>query len=219
MTCTLRKRYCRLLIPVFILLILASPPAAGNGAAEAAYGAGLYLTNTGNYTQAIDAFDHALALDPSSYKAWNGKADSLNRDGQYALALQASERALAINASYTEGWINRGFILYNLGKYEDELHAYEQAIALDPGNADGWFNRGYALAGMGRYDEAIRCFEKVREINPSYPNLEANRRIAEKNRDATTPFYIRYAPFIAAGCAVTACIAAWVYRKRHNRRR
>ena len=53
---------------------------------------------------------------------------------------------------------------------------------------------------MKRYDEAIAAFDKVKALQPDYPNLAANRRIAEQLRDAGTPVYIRYAPVIAGIC-------------------
>ena len=35
---------------------------------------------------------------------------------------------------------------------------------------------------MKRYDEAIAAFSKVQVLDPTYPNLAANKRIAEQNR-------------------------------------
>jgi len=141
-----------------------------------------------NYTEAIQAYDTAIILEPAYFEAWNGKADALNRNKQFTPALEASDRVLALKRDFIQGWINRGYILYNLGRYDEELIAYETAISLDPASADAWFNKGYSLAGMKRYDEAIAAFDKVQALNPAYPNLAKNKQIAEQYRNATSSF-------------------------------
>jgi tetratricopeptide (TPR) repeat protein len=150
-----------------------------------------------------------LSLEPSYFEAWNGKADALNRAGNFTEALAASDQVIARKPDYVQGWINRGYILYNLGRYDEELNAYETAIRINPKSAAAWFNKGYSLAGMKRYDEAIAAFDKVRALDPTYPNLEANRRIAEQSRDAITPFYVKYAAPL--GVAALFIIGALVW--------
>lgn len=194
----------RSLVTVFLLVLpcLTFPAAGYTAPAVSSFARGLEFVAAGDYTDALDAFDTATGLEPSYFEAWNGKADVLNRQKNYVAALAASDRALAINSNYPQGWINHGYILYNLGRYDDELKAYEQAVELDPMNAEAWFNQGYALAAMGRYDEAIRSFDMVASIDPSYQNLGANRRLAEKSRDNTTPFFIRYAGWIVVAVVI-----------------
>ena len=146
-----------------------------------------------NYTFANDAFDHAIALEPGYFEAWDRKADALNRAGQFSDALQASSRSLEINPNYIKGWINRGQILYNIGYYYEDIEhnqvkaneyyqqqvlAFEKAIELDPTNPEAWFNKGYALAGLKRYDEAIAAFDNVQSLDPKYPNLALSQKQA-----------------------------------------
>ena len=170
---------------------------------------------TKNYSEALAAYDQAISLDRNNFNAWNGKADALNRARKFTEALAASDTALALEPSNTLGWINRGYILYNLGRYDDELKAYETAISLEPDNAQAWFNKGYSLAGMKRYDEAIAAFDNVQALQPDYPNLAANRRIAEQLRDAGTPVYIRYAPVIAGILLLLVVIGGYlIYRNK-----
>jgi len=170
-----------------------------------------------NYTDAVHAFDHATAIDPGYFEAWNEKADGLNRAQQYNDALVASDQALALNPHHVAKWIDRGYVLYNLGQYADEVKAYERAIEIDPASAEAWFNRGYALAGVGRYDEAIQSFDRVAELNPGFPNLQANCHIAEKNRDASTPFIVKYAPWLTLLCFFIIGFSWRIQRKRKNK--
>ena len=182
---------------ILALIILSSvciPASAYSSNATGWYEQGTALIKNKSYTDAVVAFDHAISTEPLYFEAWNGKADALNRAGNFTEALAASDRVIALKPDYIQGWINRGYILYNLGRYDEELSAYETAIRIDPRSAAAWFNKGYSLAGLKRYDEAIAAFDKVKELDPTFPNLEANRRIAEQNRDAITPFYVKYAP-------------------------
>ena len=211
-------RCCATVFLSIILLILCSsiaPVSASGDDAASLVAQGNALLGTKNYTEALDAFNQAIALDRNNFDAWNGKADTLNRAGNFNLALAASDTALALEPKNPQGWINRGYILYNLGRYDDELNAYETAISIDPNNADAWFNKGYSLAGMKRYDEALAAFDRVQAIRPDYPNLAQNRKIAEQLKATQAPAYVQYWPVIAGAIIVIAAIAAFaIYRKR-----
>ena len=221
---TLRSRACLAAVVLLVLLVCCVPALAYSGEATGWYGQGNALLASGNYTEAVAAYDHAISLEPSYFEAYDAKADALNRNGQFSDALDASTRALAINPDYAQGWINRGQILYNIGYvYEDQkkdlttaneyytqqVLAFEKAIEIDPGNADAWFNKGYALAGLKRYDEAIAAFDKVRELDPGYPKLAQNRQIAVQLRDRATPDYVKYAPVLAGIAVVIIGIVVW----------
>ncbi|OPY36891.1 MAG: lipoprotein NlpI [Methanoregula sp. PtaU1.Bin051] len=213
------KVSCPLISLVVTVLVLSLPvSAAYSPSAVSLFTTGNQLLNAGNYTDAIESFDNAIALEPGYYEAWDAKADALNRNRQYSDALAASDHSLSLNPAYGKGWINRGFILYNLGRYDDEIKAYDKAIAIDPDNADAWFNKGYALAGAGDYDGAIQAFDTVAGINPGYPNLAANRKIAVMNRDSAMPYYIRYAAWIVLAGLVIACAGIWTYTRKTKRR-
>jgi len=203
------------LLLAFVIITIAVSASSGDTAGFVAQGDALVKIK--NYTEAITAYEQAIYLDKNNFAAWNGKADALNRAKKYMDALKASDEALAIEPSNTKGWINRGYILYNLGRYDDELKAYETAISLEPGNAEAWFNKGYSLAGMKRYDEALAAFDKVKELRPDYPNLAANRQIAEQLRDDGRPVYIRYAPLLAGILLVLGITTGYLLYRRKNR--
>jgi len=212
----MRSRSTVLFILALLVLCSAGTVVAASGDdAVSLVAQGNSLLRTKNYTEALDAFNQAIALDRNSFDAWNGKADVLNRAGNFNLALAASDTAIALEPKNPQGWINRGYILYNLGRYDDELSAYETAISIDPNNADAWFNKGYSLAGMKRYDEALAAFDRVQQIRPDYPNLAQNRKIAEQLKASQSPVYLQYLPIIAGAILVIAAIAGFVvYRKR-----
>lgn len=221
-------------IPVagfFVLLMLAMPVSAYSDEAVAWYSQGNVLLQSQNYTAAVYAYNHAIAIEPQYFEAMNAKADALNRNQSFVDALSASDQSLSVNPNYVTGWINRGQILYNIGYvYEDQFHnmtkadeyynyqlnAFDKAIALDPNNAEAWFNRAYALAGMKRYDEAIDAFDKVKTLNPNYPNLAKNREIAVHLRDASVPFYVKYSGVFIGIIGICAIILVWFFFLREK---
>lgn len=228
-------KYTNALPLVFILVLgacLVIPAAALPADAPGWYALGENLTAQNNYTAALEAYDHALSLDPSFADAWNGRADILNRAYQYTpdplatlnLALAASDKALELNASSVPLWINRGQILYNVGYYygsnndqanatkyyNEQLEAFNKALALEPANTDALFNKGYALCGMGRCTEGLADFEKVKSLDPTYPYIDGNIESAQKVAAKETPFYVKYA-FAIVLCAVAIIGAALWY--------
>lgn len=208
---------CRIIPLCLVMVFFFGSTAGAASSADAAdfIAQGDALTTAKNYSEALAAYDQAIFLDKNNFNAWNGKADAFNRAKRFTDALAASDTALALEPENTRGWINRGYILYNLGRYDDELSAYETATALEPDNAHAWFNEGYSLAGMKRYDEAIAAFDKVKVLQPDYPNLEANRRIAEQLREAGRPAYIRFAPLLAGILMLAVIIGGcYVYRQK-----
>lgn len=216
----------RSVILLTLLLLHCIPALAYFAEAVAFYDQGNTFVLSKNDTQAVDAYDHAIALEPGYFEAWNSKADSLNRAGQFRDALQASSRSLEINPNYIQGWINRGQILYNIGYYYEDIEhnqekaneyyqqqvlAFEKAIQLDPKNPEAWFNKGYALAGLKRYDEALAAFDTVQSLNPDYPNLGLSQKQARLLRDATAPFYVKYALPLLGGIVILIIIGVYWY--------
>jgi len=98
---------------------------------------------------AIDAYEEAVRLDPTSAKPWWGKArvlslisNSLEGDERAEVmekALSAIKMATEIDPFFVDAWICRGRILDELAaltrdfcRYDQSLQAYERAIELLP---------------------------------------------------------------------------------------
>src|SRR5271157_1465361 len=64
---------------------------------EVWYNKGNDLTKSGEFHEAIKAYDKAIGIDPNNSDAWNGKGFALNKLNQYNEALKASNKAIEIN--------------------------------------------------------------------------------------------------------------------------
>jgi len=96
------------------------------------------LANTGQYQQALDAADQALAMNATSLTGLiqsdrAGILVMLNRNDE---AITAADAALAIEGNLTTvhsiAWYNRGNALRALGRIDEARAAYANATALDP---------------------------------------------------------------------------------------
>jgi tetratricopeptide (TPR) repeat protein len=202
------------LIFLIIVLLSCTPVSGYSSDATRWFDTGNIQVQLKNYSQAVDAFDHAIALEPSYFEAWNNKADALNKNNQYQDALIASNQTIRLNPQYIQGWLNRGTILYMLGQYDEELAAYDRAISIEPTNTTAWFFKGYSLAGMKKYDEAIVVFDKVKSLDPNYPRVDHYRELAVRLRDENAPFYIKYSIPIACGLLIWIFAGGFYYYKR-----
>ncbi len=99
--------------------------------AEALNSKGCALCETGEFKEALAAFEQALTLDATQHTLWNHKGNALSGLGRFAEALSAYDRALALKPDYHQAWFNRGKLLAEMGAYGNALESYDRAIALE----------------------------------------------------------------------------------------
>jgi tetratricopeptide (TPR) repeat protein len=136
------------------------------------------IYNLGRHTEALAAYDRAIALDPKYALAWNNKGNALYYLGRYAEALACYDRVIALDPKYALAWNGKGAALDDLGRYGEALAACDRAIALDPKNALAWINKGNALYDLGRQTEALACYDRVIELDPKYALAWINKGYA-----------------------------------------
>ena len=103
------------------------------------------LTQSGNYDEAIKAYDKAIENNPLDSVSWYNKGNALRHLEKYNEAMQAYETAIEINPQYSEAWNNKGAILEFSHKYGEALVAYTKAIDFDPYNSKAAKNKERVL--------------------------------------------------------------------------
>ena len=131
------------------------------------------------YLQAAQAFEKALAIEPSFAPAWAGLAtadfwiaDSADTAQEVAAgqlrAQAAAEKAVALGPDLPEGYAARGLV--RSGSHFDWKGAaadFERALQISPEDAEA--NREYANSGLrplGRIPEAIVYARKAAALDP-----------------------------------------------------
>lgn len=136
-------KFRRILALLFILSFLVLPALAADSSeslntAGALYSKSVDLANAGNYQEALDAADNALAMNVTSLTALiqsnrAGILVMLNRNDE---AITAADAALAVEGNLTTvhsiAWYNKGNALRALGRIDEARTAYANANALDP---------------------------------------------------------------------------------------
>ncbi|GBC62045.1 hypothetical protein DENIS_3008 [Desulfonema ishimotonii] len=125
------------------------------------YNEGVKLWKSGQFKEALAAFDRAIGLDENFAVPWNGKGYALYYLGRYEEALAAFDRAIRLDENLAHPWNGKGIALYYLGRYEEALAAFDRAIRLDENLAHPWNGKGSALRSLGRYEEALAAYDRA----------------------------------------------------------
>lgn len=113
------------------------------------------------YSQALQAYEEALRMDPRDFYAWNGKGTTLYNQGNYKKALEAYQRATEIDAGNAIVWVSAGLVLNRLQRYQQALVHFERALSLDPQYVAAWNGKADAQLDMNMPEEALASYEQA----------------------------------------------------------
>jgi tetratricopeptide (TPR) repeat protein len=118
----------------------AEPAPTGGGAAvqaEKKFQQGWDQYKAGNYEQAIEAFNQAIALDPACEDAFHARGLSYWQKGEYFKAVDDYNKVLEINPNSNLVYFHRAVSLLELKKFDQALTDVEEYIKREPNDEDG----------------------------------------------------------------------------------
>ncbi len=132
----------------------------------------------GRYSEALDCYEQALALDGRYLRALRGRAWALHHVNLLD-ALAAAEETLALYPKDAETHYLRGLLLREMGREEDALAALDEALKLYPryeqarsaraevvkAEIQRFMEEGDAQFNARRHDEAIAAYERVLRLD------------------------------------------------------
>ena len=180
----------KIIVGIFLLLLLIFPPVSADDLADQYYGEGVNLSNLGQYSEAVAAYDKAVFIRPYNVDAWNNRGVALNNLGQYSEAVSSYDKAVTLQPAYADAWYNRGIALRKLGRYADAVTSYDKALAANPGYIEAWLNRGVALDYLGRYADAIASYDRALALQPDHTTARENREMALEKQSRIEPVTI-----------------------------
>ena len=135
------------------------------------------------FQQSLDAYQHALALDPAFALAYSGLGDLFTRQGNGATGVRAVEnykkatayikRALELDADLSEAHASLGRLKRsNEWDWDGAEKEFKKAIELDPNNATAIAWYAQMLSFLGRADEAIEMVDRAIDADPVTPMVE-----------------------------------------------
>ncbi len=144
---------------------------------------------TKSYTDAVDAYKKAVALDSAGAKPnVAGEAADYNQLGNTLTALGKTDDATAAfdsaaKADPTKAGVyykNEAAVLYNAGQMDAAGAAADKAIAVDPNAADAYFIKGQALVTKSAPDSTgklvappgcVDAYQKFLQLAPTDPKV------------------------------------------------
>lgn len=126
-------------------------------------------------TEAVAAFEQAIALDPDlaeghfrlalAYEALDKRDEA---EAEYKKAVAAYKKHLEASPDDAEAHYNLGQTYANLSQYSDAIREYRQATRLKTDDPDIYYDLGVAHTKLAQYDAAAAAFSKSLEIDPEY---------------------------------------------------
>jgi serine/threonine protein kinase len=114
-----------------------------------------------HYSQALQAYEEALRMNPNNFYAWNGKGTALYSQGNYRKALDAYQRATEIEPENAVVWVSAGLTLQRLLRYQQALVHFERALSIDPQYVAAWIGKADAQLDMNMPKEALTSYEEA----------------------------------------------------------
>lgn len=129
--------------------------------------AGINAKNNENYTEAVDYFTQALALDDHDSKPWFYRANIYNHSlKEYDLALADYDEAIKREPENEFYYYNRALCSLNLGDIDAAREDYNSALAINADYALALWDRALIYAEDEEYAQAINDLKCVLELSP-----------------------------------------------------
>jgi tetratricopeptide (TPR) repeat protein len=114
-----------------------------------------------DYKKAIDAYQHAIALDRDNLDAMRGLAESYLNDGQSEKALEQYKIIADANPEDARTYIRLGEIYRRQGKLDLALENLKKASTMVQDSEQVSYDLASIYQAQGRYDEAIQTLQEL----------------------------------------------------------
>lgn len=120
---------------------------------------GIALLKLARTTEALAAFDAALAMAPGMAEAHNGRANVLRHLGRVEEAILGYSQAIACNPAFADAYNNRAVAWQYLRRIPEALSDFDAALARAPAHADAHWNRALVRLLEGNYAQGWPDYE------------------------------------------------------------
>ena len=160
--------------------------------AEDYYTFGIKAIKDGNFTTAVQAWEKAVAIDPTMVKAYNYLGRAYYTQGMIEGAINAYKKAVELDSANPQSYINLGIAYRYDEEYDAAINELNKAIELNPLSALAYDEIGLALIKLEKNDDAIAAFKNAIAIDSKFPqphnNLGVVYLMQGKSKDADTEF-------------------------------
>jgi len=138
----------------------------------------------GDSESEIEMADRAVALNPNSFTAWNGRGHVYRIAGQPEEAIPSFERAMRVSPVDPRLFLTFGGMaqaLIELRRLDDAITAGKKALRQNPSYSLAYRFLASAFAHLGRDTEAREAAARVLETDPAFTISELIARGGQSN--------------------------------------
>ncbi len=145
---------------------------------------GQYHTNAGNYPQAQQDLNEAIALNPNFSGVYFERGRLFMKRGELFKAIEDFSATIERNPNHARAYLNRGICILQLNdNHQVGLFNINKAIEADPNYALAWFNRGMIHKRKGRHEAALADVKQAVELAPHNALFQQHyQRLANETR-------------------------------------
>jgi adenylate cyclase len=125
----------------------------------------------GDSESEIEMADRAVALNPNSFQAWNGRGQVYRNSGLPEEAIRSFERAMRVNPVDPRlhlTFAGMGTALIELGRFDEALIAGKKAQRQNPSYSSAYRCLASTFAHLGRDAEAREAAARLLEVDPGF---------------------------------------------------
>ena len=134
-------------------------------------------SETGEYSEAEEAYLNALEIVPNSVVALTGLGNTYMGQQNLEAAEERFRQAVGQHPGDWSAYNMLGNFLFDTGRHADAAEEYKRVIALDNDNTTGYSNLGTAIMQAGDFSAALPSLKRAIELEPlptTYSNLGLN---------------------------------------------
>ena len=131
-----------------------------------------------NYTQALEAYDAAIRLDPQLAEAYNNRGIVRYELGQFSAAIEDYSTAIRLKSNYADALNNRGNAYAALEQFQSAENDFRAALRLNDRSAAAHNNLGSLFVFKKMFDAAVDECSRAIQLNPNFAEAYYNRAVA-----------------------------------------
>ena len=138
------------------------------------------------FDKSLDAYSHAIELNPANASTYLNRAITFSMMGQYAKSIPDFDKSLQLAPEVALTYKNRAYTLMQLGQFAASISDYDKAIQLYEYDTLSYLNRGISKFNAKKYAESLNDFNKYISLNPNSAQAYYNASVAHKNMNQFT---------------------------------
>ncbi len=139
---------------------------------------GNFLMMLGQIDKAIEAYSHAIKLNPNNAAAYNNRGLAYIKHSEFDRAIADFNTTIELRPDLVAAYYNRGGAYYEKREYVRAIEDCNRAIRLKPDHPEPYNNRGMAYVKQKEYDRAIEDYNRAIDRKPHDADIYNNRGMA-----------------------------------------